>query len=370
MNYLGMTAMVIFVCIGWDAAAAQGERYRTIQNASCRLGVDMESGGSVFYFSQASPRRNLLNHADRGRFIQQSYYGDSDGSMWNKKPWRWNPVQGGDWRGKPATVLESKIGPSSLYVKSRPRNWGGGEEIPETTMVMDARLSGHLARLSYTFTYTGKHRHKSRHQELPAVFVDYALPNLVYYKGDRPWTGDKLSRDVPGWPNEGRKLTECWAAYVDEKDWGIGVYTTEMEDITCYRHRGKAGPKGGGCSYFAPVKSLAIVPGFVFEYDVYLTIGTVAEIRSRFTALHHSQPMPVVSESIEIGYVGTTLLLYLLLNSLGVSLEVSVQSPFPTVPERCMSDIVSKRDCVHQIFIQAQLSGEVSGDLSHFKRMI
>jgi len=288
-----MLVVVIIGCVAWDSAGAQsrkarpgGKRFRYIQSASCRLGVDMESGGSVFYFSQVRPERNLLNHHDRGRFIQQSYYGDADGSKWNNKPWRWNPVQGGDWRGKPAKVLESKIERSAMHVKTRPRNWGGGEEIPETTMTMDARVTGHLAHLHYRFAYTGTHRHKPRHQELPAVFVDYALGNLVYYKGPKPWTGDTLSKDVPGWPNERLHMTECWAAYVDEKGWGIGVYTPVMKHVTCYRHRGKPGPTGGGCSYFAPIKPLAVTPGFVFEYDVYLTIGTISEIRTRFTTLH------------------------------------------------------------------------------------
>lgn len=60
---------------------------------------------------------------------------------------------------------------------------------------------------------------------MPAVFVDYALKNLVYYDGSSPWTGGPLRRDVPGWPNEERTRTEHWAAYVDDSDWGIGVYT-------------------------------------------------------------------------------------------------------------------------------------------------
>ena len=65
-----------------------------IDNGKVRLGVDLASGGSVFYLSASKPHRNLLNHYDRGRFVQQSYYGDADGSKWVNKPWRWNPVQG------------------------------------------------------------------------------------------------------------------------------------------------------------------------------------------------------------------------------------------------------------------------------------
>ena len=56
--------------------------------------------------------------------------------------------------------------------------------------------------------------------------------------------------------------------------------------MTCYRYAGRPGPKGGGCSYFAPVRTLAITPGAVFEYDIHLTIGSVEEIRGRFAEVH------------------------------------------------------------------------------------
>ena len=77
-----------------------------IDNGKIRLGVDLASGGSVFYLSESVPRRNLLNGFDRGRFIQQSYYGDSDGSRWGEREWRWNPVQGGDYKGLAAGLIE------------------------------------------------------------------------------------------------------------------------------------------------------------------------------------------------------------------------------------------------------------------------
>ena len=120
---------------------------------------------------------------------------------------------------------------------------------------------------------------------MPAVFVDYALKNLVYYDGSLPWTGGPLRRDVPGWPNEERTRTEHWAAYVDDSDWGIGVYTPGTPLSTTYRFDGLPGPTGGGCSYFAPIRNFAVAKGLVLEYDVYLYIGTVEEIRSAFDAI-------------------------------------------------------------------------------------
>jgi hypothetical protein len=65
----------------------------------------------------------------------------------------------------------------------------------------------------------------------------------------------------------------------------VDVLFPGTDRITTDRHPGPPGPpgpKGGGCSYFAPLRTMAITPGLVFEYDVYLTIGTAEEIRHRF----------------------------------------------------------------------------------------
>src|SRR5204863_5018150 len=106
----------------------------TIESSSLRLGVNKTAGACVGWLSAGKDAPNLLNSFDRGRFVQQSYYGDPDGSMWSDKPWRYNPVQGGDWRGKTATVLEFSATATSLYSKSRPVHWATAADIPEMTM--------------------------------------------------------------------------------------------------------------------------------------------------------------------------------------------------------------------------------------------
>ena len=122
--------LVLLPVISW----ATDERSTYIDNGKIRLGVDLESGGSIFYFSQSLPLRNLLNHFDRGRFIQQSYYGDGDGSHWVDKEWRWNPVQGGDYKGNPAVVIEYADTAGVLYVKSTPKHWATGVDIVGAVM--------------------------------------------------------------------------------------------------------------------------------------------------------------------------------------------------------------------------------------------
>lgn len=257
-------------------------KVKFIDNGKLKIGVDLTSGGSIFWFSELPADRNLLNHADRGRFIQQSYYGKEDGSVWATKPWRWNPVQGGDYKGKPACVLEVRANKESLYSRSVPVNWAGGQEIENCRMEQWITFSDTLARIRFRFVYSGNDKHPPRHQELPAVFTDYDLTDLVYFDGPKPWTGAPIKKDRPGWPNEQRTTTENWAGFVGADGRGVGVSFPGTDRITTYRHPGPSGPKGGGCSYFAPIRTMAIQPGTDFRYEIALTIGTAGEMRARF----------------------------------------------------------------------------------------
>lgn len=261
-----------------------------IDNGEVRLGIDGSAGGSIFHFGPSKGRDNLLNHFDKGRFIQQSYYGREDGSLWAGKPWRWNPVQGGGYRGEPARVVEREIDRTRLRVVSTPNHWATGKPVPEARMTSEIELRGPVAHIRFSFRYDGQEEHPPRHQELPAVFTDTRYSRLVRYDGFRPWTGDKLTESVPGWPNESARASENWAAYLDDKGWGLGVYFPGTTELTTYRYKGdgKGGPKGSACSYFAPIRTLSITPGFDFAYDVYLTVGTADEIRERFNALRRA----------------------------------------------------------------------------------
>ena len=266
-----------------------------LENNQVRIGINLDSGGGIFYFSKTYPERNLLNYYDTGRFIQQSYYGNRDGSQWRGSPWRWNPVQGGGCHGEQAKVLDSTVDSSRIYVKTEPRLWATGAKVPDATMEEWISLQGKAAHIHFKFTYTGNKSNKATTQELPAVFMDYDLPNLVLYTGAKPWTNAAMTRKVSGWPNEQARADENWAAFVDENDWGLGVYFPGTIDMTTYRYRPTknltTGPNGAACSYFAPTQKLAITPGWTREYDIWLMIGMASEIRDAFYALHSKPPV-------------------------------------------------------------------------------
>lgn len=282
-----LVLLVSFVGLACPAAKAAPARQQFLENASLRIGIDLGSGGGVFFFSERATRKNLLNHKDKGRLIQQSYYGGEDGTKWAGQPWRWNPVQGGDSRDTASKILDFANDGTRLYVKTAPRHWSGLKPLPEVVMEQTITLQDQIARIDFVVTYTGTERHPAHHQELPAVFIDAALPILRFYDGDKPWTGAPLRQAEPGFPNEYFKITENWAAYTNRQGWGMGVYVPGVRDITAYRHVGAGGrgPQADACSYFAPIRTFAFDRPFRFEYTVWLAIGKVEDMRAKFAEL-------------------------------------------------------------------------------------
>ncbi len=262
-----------------------------IDNGEIRLGICKSAGAGIGWLSRSGSPENLLNHWDDGRFIQQSYYGKKDGSLWGKKPWTWNPVQGGDCQGHAAKVLELSSDKTTIHARIRPRNWAGGEMLPNCEMEETIRLEGAVAVVGFGFRYWGTEVHPIRSQEVPAAFVNPAYSTLVIYGGDQPWTGGPLVRLLPGWPNESRKISEGWAAWVNDQNTGVGIFSPIAKELTCYRF-GSSPKSAGACSYSAPLVKFAITPGMHFEYNLALTLGTPEEIRAAFFKFKDSLRTP------------------------------------------------------------------------------
>lgn len=298
MNYLTIKQGICAVFLAFGLCShLQAANWSYISNETVRVGVDLDRGACIGYFSRVSTRRNLLNSFDAGRFVQQSYYGDPDGSFWGANPWRYNPVQGGgylqDW---PATTLAYTNSGDSIYAKVRPRHWATGENLTNVVMESWISLSNDVAHIRFKMTFndpTQTDPSSFRHQEMPAVFVDYSMGQLVYYGGSSPWTGDTLTfTNVPGVDppaNNYADINEHWAAYVDSATQeGVGLYSPGSPLMTYYRYSGGFGEIQ--TSYFSPLQIFRLLNGRVVDYDIYLTVGTVSEIRSTFSDIHTSLP--------------------------------------------------------------------------------
>ncbi|MFM2198563.1 MAG: hypothetical protein RLZZ505_1995 [Verrucomicrobiota bacterium] len=284
IKYIRLAGILITAPLCAKPKAEQDWTY--LDNGTIRIGVDKGRGSAIGYFALSKDKRNLLNHYDEGRFIQQSYYGDPDGSKWAEKPWVYNPVQGGSYKGENARTLEFRLEENGLYAKIEPLRWASAEPCPEAVMHEHITLDGAVAKIRMRLDYTGSTQQSNAHQEMPAMFVDYALLHLMFEKDG------KLVKHKPVDLGEDLKPEQIdysgnWLAYVDDNHIGIGIHTPGTNQAVTYRYRGNGstGPNGSACSYVAPIRKIQLTKGLSIEYEFHLTIGTLDEIRARFEKL-------------------------------------------------------------------------------------
>ncbi|MBQ8762675.1 MAG: InlB B-repeat-containing protein [Clostridia bacterium] len=233
---------------------------------------------------------NLINTWDRGRYLQQSYYGTDQPPFvmgdYNGVPWNYNPVQGGNLKstitnngGEASKVIDYRITGSQIYVKTRPLDWGknsvdyADDPAWNTPSYMEAW---------YTFTTDGKgliqgtcrfvdysgYPSNTTTQEFPALYTVEPLNHFVYnevteenawaatqdefkadaYSSDTTTTGAQNIAEPDFWgvlPSYNQYnpdgpvdpdivAHENWAAFTaseDKDSFGIGIYSPGVTDI-------------------------------------------------------------------------------------------------------------------------------------------
>lgn len=269
-----------------------------LDNGVLNVKLDLTRGGAINYISISGTSRNIVNIHDEGRYIQQSYYAGKkldrikDGQNPNWSPWTWNPIQVGDSFKNRAEILECSKSGNTLYVKCIPMLWDMNNSPAEAIMEQWTTVMGNVIKVRNKLTCNRTDNiygeNIPAHQELPAVYPISALKNLYAYFGTAPFTNAPISNPEVEHLEDGfwgrysdDKVSEHWMAFVDDTKWGIGVFTP----ITSNFLAGMAGAPGyesmdSQTSYIAPIKTEALSKKDIFEYDYYLVIGNLDEIRS------------------------------------------------------------------------------------------
>jgi hypothetical protein len=121
-----------------------------LENTQLHLKQDLARGGAISYISEANSSRNLVNNADEGRYIQQSYYAGTpvdrqdEGQSPAWSPWSWNPIQCGDYAGNRAQILETRQTADGTYVKCIPMQWDMDGMYAEAEMEQWTSLDGNV----------------------------------------------------------------------------------------------------------------------------------------------------------------------------------------------------------------------------------
>ena len=280
-----------------------------LENTRLHLKQDLERGGAISYISEANSSRNLVNNADEGRYIQQSYYAgtqvdrQAEGQSPAWSPWSWNPIQCGDYAGNRAQILESEQTADSTYIKCVPMQWDMNGKYAEAEMEQWTSLDGNVitvrCRLTCRRTDDIYGEGVLNDQEIPAVYPISALNNLYAYFGDAPFTGAPIAQteviqlESGFWgrytPENGQFPTEKWMAFVDDSGWGLGVYSPQATQFLAGRY-GAEGEETTSpwTGYIAPLRVEALMKNSVTEYSYYLVVGSLEEIRAKIYEIHHA----------------------------------------------------------------------------------
>ncbi len=275
-----------------------------LENDRYKLGIRLSWGGGISLLEDKNcPREdisNLLNNFDTGRLIQQSYYGvtDKDGyesGTYNGNVWPYNPVQGGDLTGNKSKLVAVEIGEDHVTLTSRPLDWAKENTLTYAYYSNTYTLQGDLIRVDNSVIDFSGFDNPIRHQELPAFYTISALGNFVFYDGSKPWTDAELrwERELAFWGGNQDAYfnvlmgnTETWCAWVDDSDYGVGLYTPGVEILLAGRHsyNGSTRADNAATNYVAPLCTIKLPCYQKLSYSYLVSAGTVEQIRGSFAA--------------------------------------------------------------------------------------
>lgn len=280
-----------------------------VRNDRFELGIRLSWGGGINYIRDlanadaVSGVTNLINQADTGRLVQQSYYGAvSDGDytagIYNGTQWRYNPVQGGDLMQNRSRLIDIAIKEGSVYVKAQPMDWSLNGAITPSYMENAYTLFDDRIQVDNRFVDFSGMDHPYYHQELPAFYTLSCFERFNWYDGSNGWCGEDISyRDDLGFWGDAAYYDDCtflikksnretWCAWTNAAaNYGIGLYVPNTDSYLAGRHvyTGSTSSTSGSTNYVAPVNTLKITPYTAIEYSYLITTGSVEEIRTTFT---------------------------------------------------------------------------------------
>lgn len=285
-----------------EAAKVPGGGTYFIENDILKVGVELVWGGGLSYYEDkrctVDGLHNMLNHADTGRLVQQSYYGTGEPPYMKGEfmgnPWVYNPVQGGDRGNRKSKLIDFAVTENSVWVKCRPREWGHVGLYTYSYMENTYTIDGGVLKVDNKFTDWSGYTHPKNGQEVPAFYTVSYLDNFYFYNGDEPWQNKPLEvrRDLIFWPEDwprhrfplNEKNTETWCAWCDINDYGIGLYVPGVKLYVAGRfsHNGTKDPAASPTNYVAPIYDLQLVSYKPLGYSYIVTSGRLNEIREEF----------------------------------------------------------------------------------------
>lgn len=300
--------------VNWLSAKDGSVKQINQKDGSVYIGKSAKEGTVI------SSDVNLINTHDNGRLVQQSYYG----IPWNNdqgykpgsfgvngggepQPWGYNPVQGGDKGNYFSQLVDVKVTDTEIYTKARPMDWGKLNEVTKSymenwyTLGKDAEHGEYVTVRNRFTDFSGYNHNNSRHQELPAFYGVSPLGKAVYYGGESPWDNGAVTENGTlgfwqGNPQSNRfHCTENWISWVNEDNWGVGLYVPDVSTVLVGRTLGfnvsseELADKpymAASSTYAAPLAQFTMQTYQAFDYTYYLSLNDVTNLRALFNKMH------------------------------------------------------------------------------------
>ena len=279
--------------------APQGEDLLLLDNGTVRVGLDRAKGAAITHLSSAAYPRNMVNSADPGRLIQQSYYAGlrldrrAEGQSKAWSPWSWNPIQGGGV-GSWARVTEfQRLDARTLYAETIPNLWDMPREPAAALMRQWTAFEPDMpdvvvVRCEFTSLRSDDDRWgpaKLSPQEIPACYFTRNLSSVKSYLGDGQWR-DESQPPGPPW---GKARPPCAAmAMFAPGGAGVAVFSPcATQPWNFGPHAGDANddPSAGPCMHVAPIDRVSMGPKSTYRYRYWLILGTAPQLAARLDAL-------------------------------------------------------------------------------------
>lgn len=270
-----------------------------LDNGTLKIGIDPAKGGSITWLSWRGQDKNVVNHSDPGRLIQQSYYAGhrldrrSDGQSKAWSPWTWNPIQGGGV-GSWARVTELKrLEDGSLYAETIPRLWDMPGEEAAARMRQWTGVESGMADVLVVRCEIACQREPDdrwgpaamRPQEIPACYFTRIFSDVRSYLGEGKWRMEKQPPGPPwGKAQPPRKAMACFAP----NGQGVAVFSPASKETWNFGpHAGGASddPAAKPCMHVAPIDRAPLGPKSIYRYRYWLVVGDEVAIGARLDAL-------------------------------------------------------------------------------------
>ena len=276
----------------------RAEELLKLDNGTVQVGIDREKGGAITWLSSKEYPRNIVNIADPGRLIQQSYYAGKrldrtkEGQSKSWSPWSWNPIQGGgvgSWARASEFVLKDNV----LFSETTPklwdmpneqaaatmRQWTGFEpDIPNTIVVKCELVSSRKANDPWGPAIMSP-------QELPACYFTRNFDTVKSYLGEGKWRTESQPPGPPwGKANPPLRAMACFEtdghgvaifSPVSRLHWNFGPHAGGLSDD----------PKAGPCMHVAPIDRIKLAPQSTFRYRYWLILGNEQELEASLETL-------------------------------------------------------------------------------------